>query len=201
VIQRFPFYSLALVALILVSCGEEVDKAYKMAVVKERSDKNMEFALDKGPLDETTRLDFTGLSYYPILQEYLVQGEFVPLQQAQTVLLEQGDTMKQMLKYGHAHFSVNGEKCSLLVYKPLPDPLMDQKDYMFIPFFDKSNGSETYEGGRYVYPVFNDAGDLEIDFNRASNPYCAYNHSFNCIVPPAENTLNFEIKAGEKSFH
>lgn len=199
-INRQPL-TLIFMALSLLSCGNEVGKAYKMELVNERSDKNMEFALDRGPLDEKARLDFTGLSYYSISEDYVVEGEISVFHQSKTVLLEQGDTVKKMLKYGHAHFEMNGEMCSLLVYMPMPDPMSEQDEYMFIPFFDKSNGIETYEGGRYVYPVFNEAGNLEIDFNRASNPYCAYNHSFNCIVPPAENTLNFEIKAGEKSFH
>lgn len=188
-------------ALCSLSCESEEDKAYRMSIVKERSDKNMEFALDKGPLDAEKRLSFTGLSYFPIQKEYFIEGVLELFPSPKTVLLEQGDTMKQMMRYGKAIFEWEGEEQALLMYKPVPDPLMREEDYLFIPFFDATNGEETYTGGRYIYPVLNNAGMLEIDFNRASNPYCAYNHKFNCVVPPAENTLEFPIKAGEKTFH
>lgn len=190
-----------LIALSVWSCESEADKAYRLAVVQERSDKNLEFALDKGPLDGETRQTFTGLSYFPISKDYVLLGELAPFPQPSSVLLEQGDTVKRMLRYGKANFNWQGEEQALLVYKPVPDPLMQEEDYLFIPFFDATNKQETYDGGRYVYPVINEAGALEIDFNRASNPYCAYNHKFNCIVPPTENTLDFPIKAGEKAFH
>jgi len=42
---------------------------------------------------------------------------------------------------------------------------------------------------------------LIIDFNKAYNPYCAYNHRFSCPIPPYENTLDIEINAGVKKFH
>lgn len=190
-----------LIALSVWSCESEADKAYRLAVVQERSDKNLEFALDKGPLDGETRQTFTGLSYFPISKDYVLLGELAPFPQPTSVLLEQGDTVKRMLRYGKANFNWQGQEQALLVYKPVPDPLMQEEDYLFIPFFDATNKQETYDGGRYVYPVINEDGALEIDFNRASNPYCAYNHKFNCIVPPAENTLDFPIKAGEKAFH
>ena len=44
-------------------------------------------------------------------------------------------------------------------------------------------------------------GRFELDFNRAYNPYCAYNDSWRCPLPPRENWLTVPIRAGEKSFH
>jgi uncharacterized protein (DUF1684 family) len=40
-----------------------------------------------------------------------------------------------------------------------------------------------------------------INFNMAYNPYCAYNESYSCPIPPQENDLKVEVKAGVKKFH
>ncbi len=37
-----------------------------------------------------------------------------------------------------------------------------------------------------------------LDFNRAYNPYCAYNAEYSCPLIPSENILPVFIKAGEK---
>jgi uncharacterized protein (DUF1684 family) len=36
-----------------------------------------------------------------------------------------------------------------------------------------------------------------LDFNRATNPYCAVTPYFNCPIPPKENRLSVAIPAGE----
>jgi hypothetical protein len=41
---------------------------------------------------------------------------------------------------------------------------------------------------------------MEIDFNYAYNPYCAYNEDYSCPLPPRENWLKVAIRAGEKAF-
>lgn len=41
--------------------------------------------------------------------------------------------------------------------------------------------------------------NLIIDFNKAYNPYCAYNaFDYNCPIVPVENKLPVEIRAGVK---
>ena len=74
---------------------------------------------------------------------------------------------------------------------------------LFIPFTDRTNGHETYGGGRYLDAPLPEANapEITLDFNRAYNPYCAYNNAYSCPVPPAENRLQVAIPAGEKSFH
>ena len=44
-------------------------------------------------------------------------------------------------------------------------------------------------------------GRFTLDFNRAYNPYCAYNDAWRCPLPPSENWLAVAIRAGELSFH
>ena len=41
---------------------------------------------------------------------------------------------------------------------------------------------------------------LVIDFNKAYNPSCAYSPNYNCPIPPRENDLTLEVKAGVKAW-
>ena len=77
-----------------------------------------------------------------------------------------------------------------------------EKNYLFVPFTDLTSGGESYGGGRYLDFFMDDIKNnyLEVDFNKAYNPYCAYATGFNCPIPPAENDLPVSIIAGEKNF-
>ena len=61
-------------------------------------------------------------------------------------------------------------------------------DYVFIPFNDDTNGTETYGGGRYLDLRFADVEDhkLTIDFNRSYNPYCAYSDGYPALFLPSK---------------
>ncbi len=72
---------------------------------------------------------------------------------------------------------------------------------LFMPFRDATSGQETYASGRYIELKENTSGIYDLDFNRAYNPYCAYNSEFSCPVPPAENILKVPIRAGEKNYN
>jgi uncharacterized protein (DUF1684 family) len=61
-----------------------------------------------------------------------------------------------------------------------------------------TNGDETYGGGRFLDLIIPEGNQIVIDFNMSYNPYCFYNHSYSCPIPPEENDLNCEIRAGVK---
>ena len=75
-------------------------------------------------------------------------------------------------------------------------------DVLFLPFFDESNGETTYGGGRYLdlSRAALETGDFRLDFNRAYNPWCAYDEGYSCPVPPFDNALAFAVHAGEADF-
>jgi uncharacterized protein (DUF1684 family) len=43
-----------------------------------------------------------------------------------------------------------------------------------------------------------DNGLVILDFNQAINPPCAFTDYATCPIPPQENELDIEIRAGEK---
>ena len=84
--------------------------------------------------------------------------------------------------------------------KPMADTAY--RDFLFLPFNDLTNYETTYAGGRYIDLRKRDIthGRIEVDFNKAYNPYCAFGEGYACPIPPAENKLAFKIEAGEQLF-
>ena len=52
--------------------------------------------------------------------------------------------------------------------------------------------------GRYLVLDPPQGEIVEIDFNRAYNPPCAFTDFATCPLPPVQNRLDLEILAGEK---
>jgi len=92
---------------------------------------------------------------------------------------------------GTLKFALKGKEHSL-------QPVTEDDGTLFIIFRDGSNKKETYTAGRFLYatPVVN--GEVVLDFNKAENPPCAFTPFATCPLPPPQNTLDVQIKAGEK---
>jgi uncharacterized protein (DUF1684 family) len=155
----------------------------------------------RSPLKEVDKLKFGNLYYYPVDLHYRFVGKIeryvldIRDPQYYATFLTNKGTKKRYIRYGQFQLSLNGKEYVLQLYKSI------LSDTLFIPFKDKTNGKETYSGGRYLdaeisVPEY----AATIDFNMAYNPSCAYNENFVCALPPEENILNIEIQAGEKKF-
>ena len=72
----------------------------------------------------------------------------------------------------------------------------------FVMFKDATNFSTTYAGYRMLFAARVESGGWTVlDFNRASNPPCAYSAgSTLCPLPPPENRLAIAVEAGEQRF-
>jgi hypothetical protein len=102
--------------------------------------------------------------------------------------------VKALQPAGRVTFTVpGGAEVTLTAYVAEPGRLM-------IPFTDPSNGVSSYAVGRYLYA--DDGGArVVLDFNRATNPWCAYSAHYNCPVPPVDNAILVAVEAGERSPH
>ena len=58
-------------------------------------------------------------------------------------------------------------------------------DELFLIFQDATNGVETYGGGRFLSAPLPENGLTTLDFNKAFNPYCAFNPYVLCPITPA----------------
>jgi len=104
-------------------------------------------------------------------------------------------TSKAYLKFALLEFKLKENIHKLPIYKPIKQ---SDKNEILLCFNDKTNGISTYEGGRYIDISFKNAHRIEIDFNKAYNPFCVYNAKYICPIPPKENFIDEEIIAGEK---
>jgi uncharacterized protein len=105
-------------------------------------------------------------------------------------------TLRRMERVGVLEFTLNGQPMSLAAFVPEGTQRIES---LFVPFADQTTGSETYSAGRYLDLHPTRTGIYAIDFNRAYNPYCAYNDTYECPFPPPSNRLKSAIRAGEKA--
>jgi hypothetical protein len=97
---------------------------------------------------------------------------------------------------GFARFRLSEERVRLRVYRV--GGLEDEEAPLLAFFRDGTNGRGTYPAGRFVELVPLGDGRYQLDFNRASNPYCAYSTVFPCPAPWAGNAIRTSIPAGER---
>ncbi len=100
-----------------------------------------------------------------------------------------------MQRVGILKFALNGQPMQLSALAEAP---VRSIETLSIMFKDNTNDSDTYGGGRYIELPRTATGHYELDFNRAFNPNCYYDESWECPVPPRENWLTVPIPAGER---
>ncbi|WP_313111240.1 DUF1684 domain-containing protein [Aequorivita sediminis] len=145
---------------------------------------------------------FKELEFYPIDKKYIVNARFVRTSDEKPFLMPTTTARTpEYVKYGEAHFSIDGKDFILSLFKntqPYSEP--GYEDYLFLPFTDLTSGDGSYGGGRYLDQRIPEGDTFVIDFNKAYNPYCAYNPKYSCPIPPKENDLLIRIEAGVKDF-
>lgn len=179
--------------------GGETEEEYIERILEERqrtegfmrSNRESPFAPDS--------IAFKGLDYYAPDPAYKVRARITPIQSQKLIQMptSTGEEEKY-IRYAYADFELNGQSQRLLLLQPF-----DSQTMLFVPFTDATSGEETYGGGRYLdieMPPRTGSKTIELDFNKAYNPYCAYNASFSCPLPPKENMLDVAIRAGEKAY-
>jgi hypothetical protein len=143
------------------------------------------------------------LHFFPADSNYRVTATFEKIDDNTGFKMPSQISSQDYYRYGKISFKINGVACQLTVYQSKKLMHTDEyKDYLFIPFTDATNGTETYEGGRYIdISIPNIANNkVIIDFNKAYNPYCCYTTGYNCPIPPKENALTIAINSGEMKY-
>ncbi len=145
------------------------------------------------------RQAFTGLDWFPVDPAYRIEAEFVPYEPPRLISYGTmlGDTVEEACP-GAVEFTWQGVHCRL--------DALPRGDKFFFNFRDGTNGSATYGAGRFLYTEGvkygeeGKTGTVIVDFNQATNPYCAYTAYATCPLPPAQNRLPVRIEAGERNF-
>lgn len=168
-------------------------------VLAERTAKDRMFRSDKqSPLLPEQKAGFAGLPYYPFDPAFRVPASLTPDPAAGSTIIQlptSAQEMRKMRRVGTLTFTIAGTPLVLTAFADAETRSMNQ---LFVPFFDGTSGAGTYEGGRYLELPRTPTGMYDLDFNLAYHPYCVYNPSYVCPVPPRENRLAIPIPAGEK---
>ena len=171
---------------------------------KFQSELNQSFADSlKSPLTKEDLAQFKGLDFFALNEKFIVEANFVRTKKEKAFAMKTTTSRTPLyVKYGELHFSIDGKAFKLNVYKNIDlSTKPGYEDYLFLPFSDLTCGKESYIGGRYVDMRIQKGKKWTIDFNKAYNPYCAYNYKYSCPIVPLDNDLDIEILAGVKKFH
>jgi len=142
------------------------------------------------------RSEFTGIDSFPIDASWRFDARFDLYEPTKQIPIANIiGQVSDSPSWGAVVFEREGETHRI-------DAIADPGDErLFLIFGDVTSGHETYGGGRYLYADAPGAdGRVDLDFNRAYNPPCAFNAYATCPLPPPQNRLPIRVEAGEKNF-
>ncbi len=136
---------------------------------------------------------FGGLRYFPVDPAWRMGGEFHRYGRVRQLPMPDSDGATTVVeRLGRFLFEHAGNSYQLEVYGSGRDGSLS------VFFTDPTNGRQTYPAGRYAPVGVEENGSWVLDFNRAFNPFCAYNPDYICPLPPEHNRLPFAVRAGER---
>jgi len=140
-------------------------------VLKWRKERDVFFkSHQRSPLLPQDKKKFNGLKYYPFDSKYVFSGDIerfnfhINNPKYYATFLTNKGTNKRYIRYGKIHFQLAGKEYAIEIYKSI------LSDSLFIPFKDKTNEKETYEGGRYIDAEILPEYKMVLNFNMAINP-------------------------------
>lgn len=144
--------------------------------------------------ESPVRTSFKGLDFYPIRPEWRINARFEPYNPPKKVGIPNVlGQVSESESPGAVVFDWQGTTYRL-------DAFGSVEQGLTTVFADATNGRETYGAGRFLDFGKPENGRIEVDFNTAYNPPCAFTAFATCPLPPADNKLTLAVTAGEKKF-
>lgn len=170
--------------------------AYLQEIATHRADIDRSFREQEDPIPKDMREKLLPLPYYDVDASYAVPAA-LKLADERPVFEMPTSTGKRrrMQRVGVLEFTLQGQPMTLGAFVEEGQQIVN----LFVPFADLTTGTETYPAGRYLDLHPTSTGFYTVDFNKAYNPYCAYNKEYDCPFPPSSNRLKVAIRAGEKA--
>lgn len=165
---------------------------FRMWVIK----RGNRYAIRLRDLNNPAYKDYMGLDFFPPSKKYKIEASFFPYASAKKVSISTViGTKIEMISPGYVKFTLEGQEHRLEAFGGAA-----QNKKLFFIFKDETNGKETYEASRFMVADILENGKVNLNFNRAYNPPCAYTPYATCPLPPAQNYLKVRIEAGEKKY-
>ncbi len=147
--------------------------------------------------DSAQRKTFRGLKYFPLNPAYHVHAKFLPYDTLKPVPVP--NVLGQLVSMespGYVEFTLKGRS-----YRLEPVYETPKHEDLFFIFNDLTSRKETYQAGRFLHTPVPSGGTVDLDFNRAYNPPCAFTAFATCPLPIKANQLQLRIPAGELRHH
>lgn len=144
--------------------------------------------------DNPARKQFAGLRWYAVDPAWRIRAKFVPWDKPRTMIFETEVGVKEQDESpGYVTFTKNGKEYRM-------EPVNDG-DALWFVMRDATSGKTTYGASRFLYVDAPKNGYVDLDFNRAESPPCAFTPYATCPLPPPQNRLTFAVTAGEMYKH
>jgi uncharacterized protein (DUF1684 family) len=195
-----PGWAIVLAAA-AAACGNPGAKptSFAEAIAAERAAKDTRFRESSdSPVPVDRRAELLPLQYFDPDPVWSVPASLRPADPSMQPVVEMPTSTgerRRMRRVGVLAFTLQGQSLTLSAFVEADARTTDR---LFVPFTDETSGRETYAPGRYLDLDRTPTGLYQIDFNRAYNPYCAYNSAYDCPYPPRENHLPLPVRAGER---
>lgn len=198
---KFTCFKILYAFLICSACAQE--KTLVQGETDFQKEINTEYKdASKSPLKAKDLKEFTSLDFFKMDSTFVVNAQLKRTPESTFVNMKT-TTSRLSLKrvYGILSFQLHGKYYELNIYQG-KDLMKTEgyEDYLFLPFLDDTNGDETYGGGRYIDLSIPEGDTIVLDFNKAYNPYCAYNPKYSCPIVPRVNYLSLKVEAGVMAF-
>lgn len=142
------------------------------------------------------RLQFKGLQYFPVRADWHIKARFEPyVPEHRIPIVNILGMTEEMTSPGAIVFERDGRSWRLDTILEAPG-----ERELFVMFSDATSGKQTYGAGRFLYVGLPEGNRIDVDFNEAFNPPCAFTDFATCPLPPPQNQLALAIDAGELKY-
>lgn len=141
------------------------------------------------------QLAFKGVERFPVNNNLRLKAKFHPHSPSSSIAITTifGKTSDRP-SAGLISFTVDGKEYALEALGAASD------QRLFIVFSDKTGDKDSYRFRFLNTEAPDENGFVVLDFNKATNPNCAFSSIAPCPLPPKQNILPIAIKAGEKKY-
>ena len=188
-IKNIIYYSLIGLIIVTVFYYFSATSSSEYAETIDRQHKEQQRNLNEGDSLKISK----ELNYFTVDKNYITTAKITTFDSAYITpitFFKNTDTVLYT-RIATLSFTINNQHQQLTLFK-------DNKtnDYI-LPFSDSTNHDKTHHSGRYLPIEFHHQDYIDLDFNLAYNPYCAYNINYTCAITPKENHIQTKIEAGE----
>jgi uncharacterized protein (DUF1684 family) len=141
--------------------------------------------------DAPSRRSIAGIDSYPPDETWVLKARFEAAADDASVDIDEIDGYVENQRLaGTVTVTIGDRDIELLATGP--------QTGMQVVFADSTSGGETYRFRFLKLRADGGSGEIEVDFNRAYLPPCAFADFYVCPLPPAQNRLPVPVRAGEK---